>query len=201
MTLLRFSCLIWLTIILSACSVAPDSPENLNINQHQQQLAEIQRWSLRGRIAFKSPEDKFSATVNWAQQQANFDMTFTSFIGTTLMEMQSEPGLARLSADDKEYQDTDASRLIYRITGWNIPVNRFPAWIKGQVDSTDVVTFDNNGLVTEVLPSCRGCQQWQIKFAQYKPVGLVWLPHSIVLNNLKQQNNQIKIRISSWTLN
>lgn len=193
-----FITLLAVFLLLSGCASQPQPVVQLNSNVHQQNLANFDKWQLSGRLAFKSPEDKFSANLNWTQDQQAYRVKLTSFIGTSLLEMEGSPGFARIEADDKEYQGSDASRLIRRITGWNIPIEDLPVWIKGQVNPQDQATFDDKGLVKQVSAACFLCDNWQISFDQYKPLDDIWLPHRITLTNRDAPDNQIKIRINKW---
>ena len=185
--------------ILSGCASKPQIPENFDNNLNQTRLLQFDNWQLKGRLAFKSPEDKFSANIRWQQRQQAFDVTMTHLFGKRLMDMKSTPGYAWLWLDDQEFEDTDASFLIWRITGWNIPMSRLPLWVKGQFSPIDQPSFDDNGLVTKVAPQCSGCDNWLIHFSRYARVGEVWLPGEVTLENLQQPDNSIKIRITDWS--
>jgi outer membrane lipoprotein LolB len=204
MSLPKSLLLLLLIMLLGACSTTrPIKPEPGSINeiQHQLSLSQLQHWQIEGRMAFKSSDEKFSANLNWQQDSAQYDIKLTSFIGTSIMRMQGEPGAVQLEADGKNYQDSDASLLIASITGWNIPVEQLPAWLKGQVDKQDRVVFSNEGLLQQLSPQCAKCDAWAITYSAYKQVKDIWLPHQIQLNNLNQPNNLIKIRINQWQLN
>ena len=204
MSLSRTLLLFLLIAVLGACSTTKSrlpAQGSLNQAQHQLDLAQLQNWQVEGRMAFKSSQEKFSANINWRQDKDQYDIKLTTFIGTSIMHMQGQPGLVKLEADDKSYQDSDASVLIHSITGWNIPVENLAAWLKGQVEMKDRVVFSSEGLLQELLPRCIDCQHWKIEYSAYKQVDSYWLPHQIKLNNLVQSDNQIKIRIKQWKLN
>ncbi|MCC2616021.1 lipoprotein insertase outer membrane protein LolB [Aestuariibacter halophilus] len=185
--------------LLAACAQRPP-PQVLDQPLHQQQLASIINWQLNGRLAFKSPEDKFSATLNWQQQNQQFELALTSFIGSTLMEMSGQPGLVTLDVDDQRYLDSNASALLRRITGWQIPVNQLPQWIKGQALANDMVEYDEFGRIQRLLPGCSECAQWEIRYNGFQRVGEVWLPGDIRLVNLDDPRNSIKIRVNEWRM-
>ena len=185
--------------LLSGCVTAPKPPQSVNTNDQQQALSQFTQWKLKGRLAFKSPEEKFSANLNWAQQQDAFQVNLTTLFGISMMKLTSRPGHAELEADDHHYVDTHATTLINRVTGWNIPVSKLPSWIKGQITTGDSITYNEAGLVKQLAPACNDCGAWQVQYGQYKKVGHLWLPHQIKLNNLRLKDNQIKIRIHSWS--
>ena len=194
-----FAFLFAILLFLNGCATYQGPTENVNTNALQQNLTTFDSWQLRGRLAFKSEDEKFSANLNWDQQKSVYRVKLTTFIGTSLLEMQGGPGFAQIHADDQEFEDTDAERLIRRITGWNIPIDKLPLWIKGQVNKGDKAEFDEQGLVKSLTTKCLFCDRWQINFERYKQLDQIWLPHQVTLINQDVPENQIKIRINKWT--
>lgn len=194
----RFFSFFLLLLLLSGCTTPPKPVETVNTSNHQLKLANWDKWQINGRMAFKSSEDKFSANLRWQQDKQEYAVKFTSTLGISLMEMQGSSHYATLTADDETYRDSNASDLIKRITGWNIPIQQLPTWIKGQYLDNDQPQLDSNGLVATLIPVCHNCDQWQIKYSKYRLVDEIWLPHQIELKNQVVKENQIKIRISSW---
>ncbi|MCV2886667.1 lipoprotein insertase outer membrane protein LolB [Aestuariibacter sp. AA17] len=187
-------------LVLTGCATKPQAPISLNASAHQAQLANIHQWSIKGRMAFKSTEDKFSANLNWVQNTQEYDVKFTTFIGTHLMSMRSTDEFAEMQIDDQYYVDANAETLIQRTTGWHIPLSHLPQWIKGQFTENATYRFDERGLLQSLSPHCTSCGEWQITFGQYQKINHVWLPHQLVLTNPLEHNTQIKIRIHTWQL-
>ncbi|GAA0858279.1 lipoprotein insertase outer membrane protein LolB [Aliiglaciecola litoralis] len=187
-------------LFIGGCATPVRENQSVDSKLHQQRLSAISQWQVKGRLAFKSTEEKVSAYMRWRQKNKEFDLTLTTFIGTTIMTMQNQPGFAQLEADEQIYTDIDASSLILQVTGWNIPVDKLALWIKGQYTRSDNVVFDDNGLLSSLTAKCRACAPWTLQYSRYKQVGDVWLPHDIVLTNSGDPNNQIKIKISAWQL-
>lgn len=184
--------------LLAGCVSPPKPQQEIDRDNHQAQLAQFTHWQIKGRLAFKSSEEKFSASLKWDQKDLVYKLNLTSMIGTSLMKMEGQPGFSKLIADDKEYTDRNASRLVKRVTGWNIPVERLSVWVKGQHQAKDQISFDEYGLITSMQPQCKGCQAWQLNYSKYAQVEGIWLPHQIELMNIEQPDNQIKIRIHTW---
>lgn len=201
MPLYKTLCLLLLFALISACTVTKPVQISVDEAQNQQQLAKLKRWQIEGRMAFKSDDEKFSATLNWQQNDTQYDIKLSSFIGTSLLHMYGEPGAVSLETDDKTYHDSDASVLIYSITGWNIPVERLSGWLKGQIELDDKVRLSAAGLPMEFVPDCLNCGDWKIAYKNFKQINSVWLPHQIELSNTFKLNNKIKIRINQWKIN
>ena len=195
---LHFVLLILVTVLLNAC--ATRSPSNIQVNSkaHQVKLSQIQQWKLKGRMAFKSTDEKFSANLNWQQIEDSYHLSLNTMLGINILSMHGDNHSVELDADDEHYQDTDASHLIWRITGWQIPVSQFPFWIKGQAGPTDQAIYAQSGVVSQLIPHCDNCTGWLISYSDYRQLGDVWLPHNITLDN-PSLGNQILIRVNQWT--
>jgi outer membrane lipoprotein LolB len=123
----------------------------------------------------------------------------TSIIGTSILKMQGDEQSVTLITDDEIYKDSDPSHLIWRVTGWQIPIEKLRFWIKGQHQKHDKVITSEQGWVSQLQPSCNNCQNWIINYDNYKLVDEIWLPHKVVLND-SLNNSQLLIRINQWDL-
>jgi outer membrane lipoprotein LolB len=194
---IRFHLLLGSILLLCACAGTPPQV-NLDSRQHQAELANFTHWQINGRMAFKSPQEKFSANLFWQQIDDTYQLKLSSMFGTSLLAMQGDRQSVELEADDQHYQDTDASHLIWRITGWAIPVSHFPRWIKGQIRPEDQARYSEQGWLSQLIPGCIACDGWQIDYTNYQLVDNIWLPHQVELTH-QALNNQIVIRVNKWT--
>ncbi|MCF2949740.1 lipoprotein insertase outer membrane protein LolB [Paraglaciecola aquimarina] len=187
-----------LTLVLFACAQTPIPQAQLNSVQHQKSLSEFKNWQIKGRLGFKSPNKKQSANFSWQQKQSEYKLNLTSVIGTSILKMYGDKNQVTLEADDEVHQDSNASFLIWRMTGWQIPVEQFPIWIKGQITQNADFINAEQGWVTQIQPNCDQCEDWLINYDNYKLVGDTWLPHTITFLN-RSNNNQLLIRVNSWS--
>lgn len=188
-----------LILFLAGCANPPKPTVNLNSSAHQLTLKKLDHWSIKGRLGFKSPEKKQSANFRWQQSPQQYQLNMTSIIGTSLVKMLGNDNEVTLIADDETYQDTDPSHLIWRVTGWQIPVEELRFWIKGQHQNNDQVIMSEQGWINQLQPSCNNCENWLINYDNYKLVDKTWLPHKVVLNN-SLNNSQLLIRVNTWDL-
>ncbi|KXI30750.1 lipoprotein insertase outer membrane protein LolB [Paraglaciecola hydrolytica] len=202
----HYSCFInkvrWLGIfILGAafvgCSTLPPVSVDLNSQQHQSALAKLNNWQIRGKLGFKSPEKKQSASLSWEQKQDDYQLSLNSILGTSILSMQGNHSGATLIADDETHSGNNASELIWQITGWTLPVEQLPVWIKGQSLPNDKVVLAEQGWITQLQPTCENCEGWLINYAEYALNNQQWLPHKIVLLNQHNQL-QVTIKINTW---
>lgn len=189
-----------LLLFLASCATPPKPIVNLNSSAHQLSLQQQDNWTVKGKIGFKRPQKKpESANFRWQQVQQKYQLNLLSIIGTSLVKMQGDENGVTLIADDETYQDPDASHLIWRVTGWQIPVENLRLWIKGQHQKNDLVVTSEQGWVSQLTPVCNNCENWSINYNNYKLVGETWLPHKVVLNN-SSTNSQLLIRVNEWDL-
>jgi outer membrane lipoprotein LolB len=188
-----------LILLLASCATPPKPTVSLNSSSHQLSLKQQEHWSIKGKLGFKSPDKKQSANFRWQQTQQQYQLNLTSIIGTSLLKMQGNEEVATLVADDETYQDSDPSHLIWRVTGWQIPVEKMRFWIKGQHQNNDLVVTSEQGWVSQLQPICNNCKNWLINYDNYKLIDNIWLPHKVVLRN-KTNNSQLLVRINAWDL-
>lgn len=186
--------IIILCLLASACTTVQKPVMSGVPQQLQAQLAGLKTWQFSGRVAFKSPQEKMSANINWQQQQQNFNLKLTTFLGIGILEMQGQPGHVQLEVDDEHYQGHNAKQLLYDITGRILPVDLLPLWLKGQKTDNTNAQYTPQGWLKQLQQPGHG---WSISYTNYRKVQALWLPHSLLL---KQHNQQIKIRINQWKI-
>ncbi|MGS2721236.1 lipoprotein insertase outer membrane protein LolB [Paraglaciecola aestuariivivens] len=188
-----------LLAFLTGCATAPAPSINLHAQQHQQALAKLKNWTIKGKIGFKGPSKKQSANFRWQQQSQQYQINLTSIIGSALLSLNNKNGVVELITDEQTYLDKDPANLIWRVSGWQIPVEPLRIWIKGQYQANDQVKMSPQGWLAQLTPVCENCSGWRIEYNQYKKVGELWLPHKVVLSN-SLTNSQLLIRINDWSL-
>lgn len=160
----------------------------------QQQLSHLQHFSISGKLAFISTKKRQSANFHWLQNNENYQLKLTSFIGTQILQLQRTAEQAELEIDGNYHQDNNAQALIARLTGWILPLDNSANWLKGDITPTEQ-TRDQFGRLLDARWQSPSGEVWQISYANYIALQGVWLPQSITLT---QQGVKIKIKISTW---
>jgi outer membrane lipoprotein LolB len=171
-----------LIYFLAGCANPPQPSISLHAPIHQLSLQQQDSWLIKGKLGFKSPEKKQSANLRWEQTQQQYQLNLTSIIGTSLLNMKGNEEGVTLTTDDETYQDSDPSYLIWRVTGWQVPVEKLRFWVKGQHQKKDTVLTSEHGWVSQLQPMCSNCKNWLINY-----------DNSI-------NNSQLLIRINKWEL-
>ncbi|MDD9164364.1 lipoprotein insertase outer membrane protein LolB [Aliivibrio sp. S4MY2] len=185
-----------LTLFLSACSSVPLTPQqSTNWNKHQTKLQEINEYKVTGKIGYKSPEQRHSLNFQWTQNQDNSELLLTTFLGQTVLKISMNQGNTVVeTGDNQTFEGTDPGRLIYGLTGLNMPIAYLGDWIKGLPTAAD--DFQLNELNTiEHLSKQVGQTNWHLRYNSYSDNEQLLLPNSMTLT---QQNTTIKIIASNW---
>jgi outer membrane lipoprotein LolB len=190
-------CTFILVFFLAGCGTLSKPTVSLNSTIHQLSLKQQESWLIKGKIGFKSSEKNQSANFRWQQNQQQYQLNLTSVIGTSLLSLKGDKKGVTLTTDDETYQDSDPSYLIWRVTGWQIPVEKLRLWVKGQHQKNDEVLISGQGWINQLQPMCNNCKDWLINYDNYKLVDGIWLPHKVLLQN---NNNQLIIRVNKWEL-
>jgi len=164
---------------------------------NQEKLRLMSHWELTGKIAVITPEERTSAYLNWQQASQSIDFKLSNFIGVSLLNLSYDGSVARLEADGEKYEDESTETLIYRTTGWTLPLDNLPQWIKALANEEDQIVLNESGLPERIQPTCATCFGWEITYSQYKQVQGVWLPFSVEVNNPIKQT-RIKFKVNQW---
>jgi outer membrane lipoprotein LolB len=190
-------CTFILVFFLAGCGTLSKPTVSLNSTIHQLSLKQQENWLIKGKIGFKNSEKNQSANFRWQQDQQQYQLNLTSIIGTSLLNLKGDKKGVTLTTDNETYQDSDPSYLIWRVTGWQIPVEKLRLWVKGQHQKNDKVLISSQGWINQLQPMCNNCKNWLINYDNYKSVDGIWLPHKVLLQN---NNNQLIIRVNKWEL-
>ncbi len=199
----------FILLFVTGCTVKPSVDKAAQINILDQ--SELKAWSISGRIAWITPDERKSAYLNWSHKRDNEEINSTfilsSVLGIQLATLTQNQDGASLLADDETFYGRSARELIYRITGWDVPIESLSRWIKGNgfKNNTAIEEFDiyryPNGLISMSKPKCNNCDAWEISYTEYAVYKVYdkdfTLPKAITLKHTQNQSI-IKLKISDW---
>lgn len=203
-------------VILTACSSRPDqstlSPHVANalVQQHQQNIARISQWNVRGRIAFYNlhDNDRNAASLSWAKIQERSLLRLSHPLRGTLAQLEQTPQIASL-IDNKGQQHFAPSidELLAWPLGLNLPFNLVEAAMTGKLPPQfgSEFSFYADGTVAQYIITTNNGprsskQQWHISLSRYKSVptatGMLKLPHELEITHV---NYKIRLQINDWS--
>lgn len=179
-------------IFISGCSTT--IPDNL-VPVSVEQVEQAQAWEMQGKLAVRTPDDKFTTNLYWLHTQTSDELKLTTMLGTTVLSLTSNQGDTELELDGKTYTDSNAQRLLTRITGWTIPIEALPLWITGQLSEGDkLISQDQHTRPMHVVNSNQ-LPAWNVYFKSWQTQSNAKLPR---LLEIKRDDIQLRIQVSKW---
>ncbi len=186
-------CLLILIAGLNACSTQPPiTTADSEWGQHLNQLQQLKHWQLNGKIAFINQQSRQAANLFWRQDGENSLLRINGPLGLKGVELRYQPGQVWVKTKDEEYRGEDAQQLIYRLTGWQVPVEQLPAWLLGIPSQNDYQLNTQHRLA-----SFTSAEQWQISYLNYAEYGAYTLPRQMELSSA---DNRLKLNIHQWQI-
>lgn len=188
-------------LIPAACSVPLTQPDAelrsglLSWDQRQSRLRNIHTWAVDGRIAMQTADDAWSASMKWQQNNADYDLKLYGPLGRNLMSVIGGDDYVILTTNDGEtFSESSASSLIYRQTGWQVPVEYLRYWARAMAvpDIPANHRHDNLGRLLQLNQS-----GWEITYQGYEAVGELEMPRKI---RLEHKQFSVKLIMRDWQL-
>lgn len=196
--------MILVLLFLQGCQSVPQDKltrqNHQDEHQRQAQLALIKRWQVEGKLIFKSPEQKFSVSLNWTQHDSRSDIRLTTFMGMSMMKMVNDGFNATLHSEGKTYTSDSPEQLLYKTTGITLPIEELPQWMKGASGEYQqrTIEFDQFNRIKQIRLLDKSNNPWQIDYLAYQDVAEHQLPKKI---RLQGSDITATIKISTWELN
>lgn len=190
-----------LILFLSACSsTIPIDNAALfqDKNQRAQQLAKLEHWTIRGKIAFIDRIEKQSANFYWQHSPQSSSLKLTTFLGVNVLTLTSEKGQHVLKANGKTFQDNSLEELLTQVAGINLPMKSLVYWLKGmKAQPNDEILYSSTTQLPEQMNAWINNQYWQITYKHYDLVQQYRLAKNLTI---KHQDLTIKMVINSWDI-
>lgn len=145
---MKAACVAAMAVSLSACvsldtRKAPAAPDVATVVSAAAEQAEALRvealraqpvWSFEGRVAVSKGRNGGSGRIDWQQQARRYVVSLSAPVTRQSWTLtgDSEQGGGRLEGlDGGPRQGPDAQQVLLEATGWQIPVNQLPEWVRG----------------------------------------------------------------------
>ena len=185
-----------LLLILTACAgqqVQP--PDAANWQQHSDALRGLTNWSAEGKLALRTPDQSESASLNWHQTGVITRLQLSGPLGAAATTLYSDGKTleVRQGAELSSWDLTDTSAL-ERQTGWDLPLQSLPHWIKGlPAPGSDIqeIQMGPDQTRIEVLKQ----NNWEIHYEAYAAFGALTLPTRL---HLQRAGTTVRFIIRDW---
>ncbi|MEO0436985.1 MAG: lipoprotein insertase outer membrane protein LolB [Pseudomonadota bacterium] len=164
----------------------------------QQRLAPLTVWRTRGKVAYKSPDESGSATVDWHQHGKDSELRLSGPLGmgTTRISPMGDALLIERDGIERLYP-ANAAPWLGTANGtalFPLPIGSVPYWIRGFADPSiglDRREFDNG------LPSLIEQDGWSIRFERYREVNNNALPSRLLIAHSESQLS-LRLILRKW---
>lgn len=131
-------------------------------------------WAFQGRVAVSKGKDGGSGRIDWKQEGRRYVVELSAPVTRQSWKLSGDAHsgggrLEGLSGGPREGED--AQHLLLEATGWDIPVNQLPEWIRGLVaagtgDGAQAIERDGEG-----RPRRMQQMGWQVQYLDWYPAG------------------------------
>ncbi|MXV07072.1 MULTISPECIES: lipoprotein insertase outer membrane protein LolB [unclassified Xanthomonas] len=200
-------------LLLGGCSALPTrtpAPVAVATPDAAAQQAEAARaqwlqvhpdWSFQGRVAISNGRNGGSGRIDWKQQHRQYEVQLSAPVTRQswrlIGDSHSEAGrLEGMEGGPREGEN--AEQLLLEATGWEIPVNLLPQWVRGQVawdtEAPEHVDYDAQG-----RPRTLRQMGWDIEFQEWYPPsdGQPALPRRIEARN---GDAKVRLLVDHWDI-
>jgi outer membrane lipoprotein LolB len=186
-------------LYLSGCaSVPPSAPAQSTVQdihqQHLARLAQIQHFSLKGRLGVVTQKQGFSGGIDWHHQLTNDNIEVFSPLGGKIADISKTATEVTLTSQDgHSIQANDAESLTELAMGWRLPLSGLSAWSLGRPNNSKIESsnWDEQGHLTSLKQD-----GWEISYEDYSENSGYFLPRKIIL---KSEKVNLKLLVEQWS--
>lgn len=184
-------------LLVAGCATAPkpDKPDARAWELRQETLSSVEQWRLGGRISVRTGEEAAHGRLQWRQEGDNYDVRISGPFGSGSVRLAGDPAAATLWVDRQPpIRSTDPEVLLYRQTGWWIPVGALRYWVLGLPDPhlDSERTLDSLGRLERLRQA-----GWEIRFLDYEQRDGLELPGRIFVSKGK---GEVKVAVQRWSV-
>lgn len=182
----------WLITACTPFSITPQESSPNDWRTHYRAVSGISDWDAVGRASLRTETDAWHATLQWRQRGDSFRIRLSAPLSQGTMQLTNVSGQMVLrDTDNRVHTAADADRLVYQVTGWQLPVAGLVDWMLGlpgkHVDDK-LLRFDRNGRLERFYQD-----EWEIALSDYTLTGDHELPGRV---HLQREGLDVQITIT-----
>lgn len=200
--------LVWMPLVLwlVGCAAPLPRPSDVHLQQLWQArtsaLLPIEHWELRGRLAVRADERGGQASLTWQRSATLHNIRLNGPLGRGVVRVtQDENGAQLQDAEQRVFRAASAEELLYRYTGWRLPLNNLNYWVRGLPvpDLPASRELDDNGRLTLLRQ-----QGWEVRYQEYVQSADYELPNRLTLTyvpepaTLEAPAMEVRLVVDRW---
>lgn len=155
-------------------------------------LAPRDRWTLRGRMALARGAEGGTLAVVWRQAGASFEATLSAPVTGRQWRLRGDATGAWLEGlEGGPRAGPDAETLLLEATGWRLPVQQMPDWVRGRRGAGPI-----DGLAVDADGRPRQFRQgdWTLRYRDWWP-GDPALPRRVFAET---EGASVRLVVTGW---
>ena len=188
--------LLALVMLASGCALfAPDEPDRVMSSAQQKRLYAVNSWVLEGRVAVKSNEGSWSASLIWQHDQSIDKLRLAGPLGQGGVAVEMSEEAIQITHSDGTVVTSDApEQLLQEEVGFHVPIAALRFWVLGlAVPEVDFKPrYDATNQLREIEQS-----GWRMSYERYVAVGEWILPEKLVI---EQEDKRLKLVADEWVI-
>jgi len=155
-------------------------------------------WSFQGRAAISKGRNGGNGRVDWRQDGRDYRIQLSAPVTRQSWVLTGEGATGRARLEGVEggpRGGDDAEELLFQATGWQIPVDGLPAWVRGLVDDGQAgVIRDGDG-----RPAVLEQAGWRVEYQEWFPAqdGRPALPKRI---EARSGDAKVRLLFDQWAM-
>jgi len=120
--------------LVTGCSTVIHPPQDLNTYKNlkvRKQSTELSNFEAFGKVGFSDGKKGGSATLEWIQQNQNFQVRLYGPLGNGAVQIYGQPGHVILTQSGKNAVAKNPEALVQAQLGLTIPVSGLQFWLRG----------------------------------------------------------------------
>ena len=164
----RLAAALLLMILLAACTAPqPRAPQLVLLQQQadrEQVLAAQDGWRIVGRIAISDANDSGSGRVDWLHGDNATVIEMSAPVSRQSWRLTTDAAGARLDGlEGGARKGSDATELLARELGWDMPLAQMPQWVRGaRAEGPAEIEFGADGRPRVLLQS-----GWRVEYRDW----------------------------------
>ena len=188
-----------LAILLLAGCAGPTvrPPGEVSWADHRDELQLLTHWTIEGKLALRTAEQAESASMRWLQEGASTRLSLSGPMGINATTIHSDGRLLEVhQGDQSSHWDLADPTLLARETGWDLPLQALPYWLKGlPAPDLTVQSLELNPERSLLQSLQQG--QWLVQYEDYATFGGHRMPTRL---RIRRADTSLRVIIREWQL-
>lgn len=186
-------------LLLASCATTPPLIDR-NWEAHQALAANIDDWTLQGRLNIRQANNSDTVSINWQQTQQDFEINLSGALGIgASMITGNRHSIQLQQGNEAPVVVNNLSELSRDYLGYEFPAEALLYWIRGipAPDRPAALEFNDSQLLARLRQEDAQGNTWQLDYDRYQDYNGLSLPGRIRMEN---PDYRLTFIIQSWQI-